>query len=155
MATVMTSGRLSIANRKTIKVAYSAAFTTDPSMAAIKAQELIAISAEFHTTGTVERSAGGARNDPEPPILSPRNHKAVIYLMLAGGCDSFNMTVPHRCSTNLVDQYEEERGELKLTSAERHNVIEALGHHNCSEFTLHPELPYWAQLYNHSDVAFF
>jgi hypothetical protein len=43
---------------------------------------------------------------------------------------------------------------LKLSSAERHNVIEVPGHDH-SDFVLHPELPCLAQLYNLLDVAFF
>jgi hypothetical protein len=50
---------------------------------------------------------GGLRSG----ISNPRNYKAVIFFMLAGGCDSFNMIVPQKCSNNIVQQYEKERGE--------------------------------------------
>lgn len=62
----------------------------------------------------------------------------LIYNLL----DSYNFVVPHSCSgTNpsgqtIREQYDQERGELKMDSTERTLVIDVEGQ-PCEKFALH------------------
>jgi uncharacterized protein (DUF1501 family) len=157
LATLMTAGRLSLENRKIIQDVY--ARETNSSLGLINAQQLIATSPEFHVTNIV-RKTGRARPTPKQAIPSAKPYKAVVYIMLEGGFDSFNMLVPHTCAlTNaagntLLEQYYEERTSLGLNDTERSRVINATGQ-PCDQFVVHPDLEIVEKLYKGGDLAFF
>ena len=153
---LMTSGRLNAERLQLLEQAYEATNSTEGhDRASIKVQQLILTTPEFHTTG---RATPNDLNRTEPTIPAPstNQYKAVVFLMLKGGCDSYNMIVPHNCTgNNLVHQYEQERGELKLTLAERQaNIIDVAGQ-PCEQFALHPELRTIKDLYVEGDLAFY
>ena len=63
------------------------------------AQRLLLLSPEFHASGI------SRKNDIEREVISfskrtkaPSDYKAIVHLMLRGGCDSYNMLIPHTCS---------------------------------------------------------
>jgi uncharacterized protein (DUF1501 family) len=157
LATLLTAGRLSPENRKMIQDVYSQ--EKDSTLGLINAQQLMATTAEFHATSIV-RKTGQARPKPKEPVPSVKPYKAVVYVMLYGGFDSFNMLVPHTCAlTNaagntLLEQYYEERTSLALNETERSRVIDATGQ-PCDQFVIHPDLEIVEKLYNDGDLAFF
>jgi uncharacterized protein (DUF1501 family) len=157
LATLLTAGRLSPENRRIIEDVYSK--ETDSTLGLINAQQLMATTAEFHATSIV-RKTGKARPAPQKPIPSVKPYKAVVYVMLYGGFDSFNMLVPHSCAiTNaagntLLEQYYEERSSLALNETERSRVIDATGQ-PCDQFAVHPDLEIVEKLYKDGDLAFF
>jgi hypothetical protein len=61
------------------------------------AQQLMVTTAEFHTTNVV-RASGAERQRRDPTPNLNKDYKAVVYLLLGGGCDSFNMLTPHTCT---------------------------------------------------------
>jgi hypothetical protein len=100
LSTLLTSGRLSSTSRQVIEAAYKEKLSDSSGGAASAlrlAQQLIATTPEFHTTNTVKLS-GQVRSLPEQPQPSGTAYKAIVYVMFSGGCDSFNMLVPHTCT---------------------------------------------------------
>ena len=100
---LLTSGRLHPANRRVIASAYDAKLAqTGSKRAALRlAQELFTLAPEFHTTTTNSLRAsprshggGGASSSRARP------YRAVVYINLQGGCDSFNVLVPHSNCVN-------------------------------------------------------
>jgi uncharacterized protein (DUF1501 family) len=128
-------------------------------MAAMKAQQLIMLTPEFHATN-IARKSGSSRPEPESPKPSTKPYKAVVYVLLDGGMDSFNMLVPHTCTTKnsdgqtVLEQYYAERTSLAVTEEERSRVINASGQ-PCSQFVVHQDLPIVERLYKEGDLSFF
>jgi hypothetical protein len=157
LATLLTAGRLSAESRQTVRKVV--ANETDPRLALIKAQSLIVTSPEFHSN-TIMKKSGDIR--PKPPVPPrPRNgYKAVVYVVLSGGVDSFNMLVPHTCSSTNEggqtprEQYNAVRTTLAFTDAERTRIIDASGQ-PCKQFAIHPSLGIAERLYKGGDLAFF
>lgn len=89
LATLLTGGRLSRDHRKAIKSAYKE--TKDPAAALRRAQQLIVSSPEFHATGLVRNSRELKREEFRKAEPSGRPYKAIVFLMLRGGADSYNM----------------------------------------------------------------
>ena len=154
---LMTSGRLSSESLAIIEQAYVVEESLNGhDLASIKAQQLILTTPEFHTTGRVTPNPAANRTEPSIPAPSSNPYKAVVFLMLSGGCDSYNMIVPHKCHGNdLVDQYQEERGDLRLRKSERKQRVLDVANQPCQEFGLHPELKTIEQMYNDGDLIFF
>lgn len=92
LATMLTSGRLNSYHRSVIKEAYLTAKDTSDGLQI--AQRLMIMSPEFHQTGAV-RDAAQKRPPISPITKNCKQYKAVIHILLKGGCDSFNMLVPH------------------------------------------------------------
>ena len=168
LSTVMTSGRLSPQHRDMIMDVL--ADEVDPLLHIVKAEQLIMSTAEFHSTGTPVPGAPNETLDDstQPPAKSdsskPAPYKALVVLMLAGGCDSYNLLVPHTCSkTNdeglsVLDEYLAERGELALNKSERSLEINVEGQQQkqpCESFAVHYRLPFLQELYNQGDLSFF
>ncbi|KAL7568310.1 hypothetical protein ACA910_018446 [Epithemia clementina (nom. ined.)] len=156
LSVIMTSGRLSSASRALIEQTYKDEMiaTSNHALATIRAQQLILTTPEFHTTGRTAPN-GQIRSDAPIPPTPIHEYKAVVFLMLNGGCDSFNMIVPHTCAgSNLVTQYNQERGDLALAQADRTRVINVTGQ-PCQQFVLHPKLQTVQNLYNTGDLSFF
>lgn len=157
LAMLLTAGRLSADNREIIDKVISD--EPDPIMKVIKAQQLMVFAPEFHSTNIVRKS-GQTRPQREVRPPSSNNYKAIVYVLLEGGADTFNMLAPHTCSqTNdrgetLLDQYYTERTSLAITSKERSLVIDA-DDQPCSQFVIHEDLPIVKRLYEDGDLAFF
>ncbi len=102
LATLLTSGRLSSYHRNIMKQAYLTANNEAEGLRIV--QRLMILSPEFHQTGTVQGLA--QQRSPISPVTKVcKEYKAVIHILLKGGCDSFNMLVPH-------SQCRDGRGEL-------------------------------------------
>jgi uncharacterized protein (DUF1501 family) len=157
LATLLTAGRLSPSSRQLI--GDIAAKEPNKDLAVMKAQQLIILTPEFQITNLVRKS-GASRPGPESPKPSNRPYKAVIYVLLDGGVDSFNMLVPHSCSEansngqTLLEQYNAERTTLAITEEERSRIIDTNGQ-PCTQFAVHQNLEIVERLYKGGDLAFF
>lgn len=155
LATLMTAGRL---NQKTRRLIESV--LADQQEPTIKAQMLISATPEFHSVGTSQPSDENVASRAAPTFTSEDPYKAVVYILLTGGYDSFNTLVPSTCAaTNgagktLVEQYEFERSTLALKEEERTRLIDATGQ-ACEQFAIHPEMEVLERLYNDGDLSFF
>jgi hypothetical protein len=158
LATLLTSGRLSAASRKVIEGAYLAKLS-DPAGgvdAALRlAQQLIVTTPEFQTTNTVKLS-GEERSSPPPPQSSGAPYKAIVYIMFAGGCDSYNMLVPHTCNgtKDLYAEYAQVREEIALKK-ELLRVLDDVDNQVCETFGVHPKLEAVQGMFHDGDLLFF
>ena len=156
LAMLLTAGQLGTSSRQLI--ANVVAAEPNRTMAVIKAQQLIVLAPEFHSTN-IARKSGATRPELESPTPSTRPYKAVVYVLLDGGMDSFNMLVPHTCDvTNgagqtVLEQYYSERMSLAVDEGERSLVINAADQ-PCSQFVVHPDLEVVHRLYNEGGLAF-
>eukprot|EP00536_Pseudo-nitzschia_multiseries_P010764 jgi/Psemu1/204058/e_gw1.338.42.1 len=165
LATLLTSGRLDDDKRKVIEDAFEETVANGKSSkeATITAQQLIVASPEFHTTN-LGHVIGQTRSLPLLPESKTNSYKAVIFVMLPGGYDSFNVLVPKTCSAtnsegkSVHDQYLEQRGPLafKESAGEFDLTIDATASNQpCSQFAIHDELEVVKELYDAGDLAFF
>ena len=154
LATLLTSGRLHQDNRNIIANAYNNA---NPDKAVELVQQLITTSPEFHSTNLIKKS-GEKREIIEDKSHNWESYKAVVYLMFAGGCDSFNMLIPHTCTppndetVDLNKQYNEVREEVHLVK----DTLLQINATNqpCDKFGIHPQLKILKELYDDSDAVF-
>lgn len=159
LATLLTSGRLSHKSREIIEEAYNATLASgkSPLEAYINAQQLIATTPEFNTNSPTKHGTE-SHGTSAPPIATGKKYKAVVYLLLHGGCDSFNMLVPHECTgtnaanINVRDQYDNERGAMAFSEEERSLIINATGQ-PCETFALHDELTLFKELYDNGTLS--
>ena len=100
LATLLTDGRLSRESRELIEQVVSQ--EADPVLKNIKAQQLIVAAPEFHITNVV-RKTGNPRPALQAHPPSVNSYKAVVYVLLDGGADTFNMLAPHSCTATNVN----------------------------------------------------
>jgi len=98
-------------------------------------------------------SASDALADPG----DPNDYKALVFLVLSGGNDSFNMIVPTGSGT-LRSNYELGRGIVALPQEGLHslNLITLASVHegtDSSDFAMHPSCSALAELFNNQDLA--
>ena len=154
LATLLTSGRLNEESRNIIKHEYETAEDTD--MGLRLAQQLITVSPEFHSTNLMEFNGEPI---PEPEPVDPPSHpyKAVIFLNLDGGSDSYNFLIPHsQCSsTDMYAEYVEQRGSIAKPKHLLHQIGTGGQPQVCDRFGIHPDLPTLKALYDDNDLSFF
>jgi len=92
--------------------------------------------------------------NPLPEVTANPNvdkSKAVVYLMLNGGNDSFNMLVPN--STTAYNEYTATRSNLKIAKSELKS-LDGFTDKNSKTFGLHPAMPKIQTLFNNKKLAF-
>jgi uncharacterized protein (DUF1501 family) len=157
LALLLTSGRLSRKSRDIIADVVRSEQTL--AVGIVKAQQLMVFAPEFHSTNIV-KATETPRPEPNPIQPSSKPYKAIVYLLLEGGMDSFNMLAPHSCSARnaagktLLEQYYQERTDVAITSSERSRVINAAGQ-PCQQFVIHQDLEIVERLYKQGNLAFF
>jgi hypothetical protein len=92
LGTLLTSGRLSPSSRKLIKDRIQSVGSNEMTLQI--AQQLVISSPEYHSTGHTG-SYGKIRPDVPESKKTCNRKKALIHILLKGGCDSYNLLVPH------------------------------------------------------------
>lgn len=157
LATLLTAGRLSANSRQVVQRLFSRG--VNPYSAYLSAQQIIASTPEFHSTNLI-RFSGESRPDPPAPPPPDNPYKALVYVLLSGGVDSYNLIVPHTCSEKNPsgqtprEQYTHLRTSIAINDDERSRIIPAT-RQPCSEFVVHEALPTVESLYKAGDLAFF
>jgi len=153
LSTLLTGGRLSAEHKEIIKSTYDN--EGNKAAALIMVQQLILISAEYHTSGATVQKSGLKRPDNPPPKNTNEPYKAVIFLLLAGGVDSYNMLIPS-CEP-LKTAYKTKRGILALEDNELSENINIPPENNqpCSKFALHHKLPILNKKFKEKELLFF
>ncbi len=152
LATLLTAGRLSPEHRSLIADAYDKAGSANDGLK--MAQELILSSSEFHTTNTA-KPTNEKRVEVQFPEPSLKPYRAVVYIMLSGGADSYNMLAPHTCTkeNNLYQDYVNVRQKVALS---RNQLLPISADNQvCEKFGIHPALKSAQDLYTDKDLLFF
>ena len=106
-----------------------------------------------------EGNFGARRLESQFPLDSnldtgDRGYKAVVYLLLIGGNDGYNMFVPlSDCQDrNLYDEYVKVRGKLALDKDDLLPIDVGAGQ-PCSTFGIHSSFPLLAKMFNETEAA--
>jgi uncharacterized protein (DUF1501 family) len=94
---------------------------------------------------------------PEPLQQSGTPYKAIVYVMFGGGCDSYNMLVPHTCtgSKDMYAEYAQVREEVALKKADLRVLNGTTDNQICQIFGVDPKLQAVQGMYNDGDLLFF
>lgn len=156
---LLTAGRLSQDNRDLIEAACSSLTKYDEQYRCI--QQLVVSSSEFHSTNKIQKSGEARVLDTSSGVSSTEPYKALVYLYLAGGLDSFHMLAPHTCAPiDVYERFRAIRGKNSLSEGIGLTLAEMLVidgnnvNQPCSKFGIHPNLPVLQTLYNEGDAAF-
>jgi hypothetical protein len=88
----LTGGRLADSTKLELKKTYDDESNKDKALRMVL--KLMLMTPEFHTTN-VYKSIDEARTEPPAPEDATKAYKALVYVNLDGGVDSFNVLVPH------------------------------------------------------------
>jgi len=152
LATLLTAGRLSAVHRDKIRFAFDKAGSANDGLRL--AQQLIMTSSEFHSASTV-KSSGTSRDRFTFPQQSSKPYRAIVFIMFAGGCDSFNMLTPYTCTKgkDLYSEYLDVRQQVALSKLKLLPI--AANNQVCETFGVHSNLKNVRQLYLDGDLSFF
>jgi len=155
LATLVTSGRLSQANRELIVQQYNNSFNADDADTALQvAQHLLISSPEFHSTNPV-RPSGQPRIARSQSGTVDEPYKAIVYAYLFGGMDSFYMLAPHE-SCDLYKDYADTRTDIgKLDADWMVSLNASSSNQHCDTFGLHKDLGALKTLYDAKEGMFF
>ena len=163
---LLTGGRLNRHSRSVITLSYERALseldsqglpTGTTSEALRRAQELFLFAAEFHSTNLL-RNRDVQRAKLQSIPSQGRPYRAIVYIFLDGGADSFNLMVPTGgCTggegTDLWAQWAEERGSNAIPAATLLPITADAAYQPCSQFGLHPDMLTLQREYNNGDAA--
>ena len=155
LALVLTAGRLEQSARDIIVQQYNRVHAADGALSALKmAQQLVAASPEFQITNQVQRKLG-FRREPSVVPREQKPYKAVVYLFVSGGLDSYNLLVPHSsCDKPMYEEFKSERGSLGMDFADLLPINVPEQNQVCDVFGIHKDLPVAEQLYNAEEALF-
>jgi cullin-associated NEDD8-dissociated protein 1 len=161
---LMSGGRLNSLSRSVIARRYNLAKGVQAngvagtvSEALRRAQELFLFTAEFHSTNLLMNREASRRALPVIPSQG-RPYRAVVYIFLDGGADSFNLMVPTGgCTggegTDLWAQWAAQRGNNAIPAASLLPITADTASQPCSQFGLHPDMTTLQQEYVNGDAA--
>jgi cullin-associated NEDD8-dissociated protein 1 len=168
--TVLTGGRCDPHVLGVITDVYSAklAETASAAEALQVAQQLLIVTPEFHTTAPNQLSneTRNATTSSTTASAAPRSYKAILYLWMSGGLDSYNMLVPFdgcKEGKDLYGEYSAIRGNLALEKAfllpitarqSRRSRRTAKNEQVCDRFGLHFGMEAIQRMYNAGDALF-
>jgi uncharacterized protein (DUF1501 family) len=158
LATLITSGRLSPENREIIANAYEdVGGATNAATALRVAQELISTAPEFHSTSLNRKITPAQPRQVSPdPTPSTEPYKAIVYVHLFGGMDSFYMLAPHSSCGALYDEYQTARGGATagLPGSSMLPIDASSSNQPCNMFGLNDKLPILQEIYNAGHGSF-
>lgn len=163
LSLLLTGGRLGEYSKEIIKNAYIAKLNEsgDEGAALRLAEQLVVSCPEFHTTNIVHKT-GELRAEAPAPQGSGAPYKAVVFVMFGGGCDSYNMLVPHTCTIEndanetLYDEYVGIRDVVALAVEDLNELNGTLiTNQACETFGTHPQLKTVQEMFDERDLLFF
>jgi uncharacterized protein (DUF1501 family) len=158
LALLLTAGKLAPATRAILEREFVAAGNGSKGLQAV--QQLLFTTPEFHAAGLQGASPDAAQSGPRkvPKRLdnSARPYKAIVYIFLGGGADSFNMLVPHsecRGGKDMYADYAAMRTRVALNRSALLPIRPVPGTQVCNVMGLHPNFPKLRDMYNSGDAA--
>lgn len=103
------------------------------------------------TTPGDGNNTGGGTAPPTGQIRIKPQNRALVYIMLSGGNDSFNMLIPN--SAAAYTSYQRTRSNLAIPQA-RLLPLQGFTDSKAQSFALHPAMPKTQQLFNNKQLAF-
>lgn len=154
LSLLLTSGRLS--ERKIENIYKATEGEVQDDIAWKRGLQLMLSTPEFHSTNMLDSipQARTKRKTTSRGIPLESGYKAVIHLVLRGGCDSFNMLVPHPSCSKTSSSYKETRGTIALLDDDILDLGGDTSGQPCDRFGLHSELSLLKDLYDDGDLAF-
>jgi len=148
LALLLTAGRLNSDAKTVLENAY-----TEGGLSVV--QKLFIATPEFHSTGIVN-SRIPPRPESSPPTPSEEGYKAIVFLNLSGGADTFNILVPHSdcIGKDMYAEYSTVRTVLALDKSSLLQIDATGSGQVCNTFGLHPNLGTLQTLYNDGDLLF-
>lgn len=157
---LLTAGRLHPASTAVIGAAYADALARGTRERALQvAQEMVMATSEFGTYGDNAQRPKPRMPYPENPTQN-RPYKALVYLYLNGGADTWNMVVPHSGCRNasgphdLYSEYAATRRVVALGKSTLLPLEARSSNQSCDLYGLHPSLPFLGDLYDRGEAAF-
>eukprot|EP00956_Cyclotella_meneghiniana_P035458 scaffold115176_cov24-Cyclotella_meneghiniana.AAC.2 len=158
LATILTADRLDDDSKSIIGDVYEAILASDGEEAALKAAEVLMVSAPvFHATNKAEPISEERTSTPPTPKDESEPYKAVIHLNLFGGVDSMNVLVPHPDDCpSLYEEYKTKRGEdLYLAEGDLIKIDASNSNQPCASFGVNKMIGQdFVDLYNAGEVIF-
>jgi len=151
IALLLTGGRLHLEARNLLIAAYEEAGAGEKLLAV---QKLFTALPEYHSSGLVEAKTE-ARQEAGQPVPTGDEYKALIFLSLRGGADSYNMLIPHSgCSgdNDLYEMYSSTRTGLAINKNSLLQINCTSSNQGCNTFGLHPNLGHLKTLYEDEDL---
>jgi cullin-associated NEDD8-dissociated protein 1 len=154
---LLSGGRLSAERKQLLAGVYS---SITPAPEALKnVIELFFSTPEFQISGTAPEFQVEPPKASKPrPIYDSSQYKAIVYIFLNGGMDSYNLIVPHSgCSgIDLYEQYEDIRTDAAVPKGSllRISTPSWGTPQPCNQFGIHPSMPFLKSLYNSNETAF-
>ncbi|KAL7541246.1 hypothetical protein ACHAXR_012136 [Thalassiosira sp. AJA248-18] len=154
LVVLLTAGRLSESNRNLIKSVMNQYFSSDVGKAVRIAQQLLISTPEFHST-SIPRKLDSVREVTgyDTPPSTP--YKALVVLVMSGGCDSFNLLVPKgQCESG--DQYQEYKSARGSHAIAKDDLISiTTTGQDCTEFGVNKKFKLLSDLYAEGEALFF
>ena len=158
LSLLLTAGRIDEATKgRIVKEVKEEAAENGFEDAIVLAEQLLIMAPEFHISNHIHRVAGTERVTEEVRN-GTKPFKAVVFVLLYGGMDSFNLIVPHsECEggKDMYQEYRDVRADIALPKEDLLEVEVPAGQQVCSRFGIHPKLPRVQELYNQGDALFF
>jgi len=160
ISTLLTAGRLSAENKQVLVDAH-AYFNENYGIdfADRVLLKLISTTSEFHTSNTL-RKRGSPRSSTPPAAKSSSPYKAIVYINLAGGADSFNILTPGSSDCSfLYDEYFEARGKGAGIGLTKDQILDidasSAGISGCSTLGVNKLLPAYKDIFDEGKGVFF
>jgi len=155
---LLTGGRLSRHSRELISTAHAARLreTHSQERAMRVALDLFLLSSEFTATNA-NMLRVGARPQAGVVVAQGRPYRAIVFVFLQGGADSYNLLVPlSGCGAagDLFAQYSSVRGAVALSQGELLPINASGSGQVCQTFGVHYALPSVRRAYDDGDAAF-
>jgi hypothetical protein len=161
LSTLLMAGRLSVENKQTLIAAYASFSATNGTAVADRVlMKLLTSTPEFHTTNTL-RKTGASRSVTPPPKMSTTPYKAIVYVNLFGGADTFNILTPHDNggACFLYNDYFEARGGASGIGLSMDEILpingSSAGISGCDTFGVNRMLPAMKSIYDEAKGLFF
>ena len=156
---LLAPGRLSPDNRQTMINALNDVEEdiNNPAARLRLAQQLFATAPEFHVLNAIRQT--DEPRPPRPPRSPPsKGYKAIVFFVLSGGADTYNLLVPYgdceRSGKDMYAHYSDIRGDIALKKSDLLPINATGSNQVCDTFGVHPSAPYLKTLYNEGDLSF-
>ena len=159
---LLTAGRLNSRSRSYIISRYAEKLAQEGATEALRhAQELFTFTSEFHATNLHEPQDHVLRTFRPPTPSQGRPYKALVYVFLNGGADSWNLLVPHSGCVrpalepqyDLYEQYAAIRTRNAIPKDDLLVIDSDSDSQPCSQFGVHPKMTTLKSIYDEGDAA--